>query len=203
MEKVGHYIIRGFILTFLAMFFCGGIYTGLVTMAAQIFFKDKANGSMIEIDGINYGSSLVGQHFTGNRYMWGRFISVERDFIKVNKPKEKEVFYPTASNISPAGIRYEKLIKQRINRIKSVYTEKKDTPIPVELITGSGSGLDPHISYKAAVYQVERLARVRKIDENKIKEIIDKCTDDKLLGILGEKTVNVFKVNLYLDGILI
>lgn len=202
MEKTKNYILRSFILILLITFLCGGVYTSLVTMLAQIFFKDKANGSMIEIDGINYGSSLIGQPFSGNRYMWGRFSNVESDFVKVTAPKGKTIFYPMAANISPAGIKYEKLIKQRINKIKSVHTEKENIPIPVELITGSSSGLDPHISYNTAIYQIERLERVRKMDKSTIKEIIDKCTDDKLMEMIGSKAVNVFKVNLYLDGIL-
>lgn len=203
MKIVKNSCIKAMIFILLTTLFCGVIYTGLVTVIAQILFRNKANGSIIEADGVTYGSSLIGQYFTGNRYMWSRFNEPETNFIKIVDSKRKETFYPVASNYSPAGIKYEKIIKQRIRKVKSAHPEKKDIPVPVDLVTGSGSALDPHISYNAAVYQAERIAKIRRTDVDHVQKIIDKCTENKTFwGIFGNKTVNVLKVNLYLDGIL-
>ena len=87
-------------------------------------------------------------------------------------------------------------------KIRAAHPEKGDQPIPVDLVTGSGSGLDPHISVAAAEYQVTRIAQNNNMTENEVRQIIEKCTDHRLLGILGEETVNVLEVNLMLDGIL-
>ena len=112
------------------------------------------------------------------------------------------LMYATPSNLSPASEEYEKLVKERVERIRSYNKGKKEEPIPVDLVTSSGSGLDPHISVAAAKYQVDRIAKERNLSVDYVNEIIDKYTTGRLLGVFGEKTVNVLKVNLALDGIL-
>ncbi len=110
--------------------------------------------------------------------------------------------YACPSNLSPASDEYEKLVAERVEKIKAANPEKGDTPIPVDLVTCSGSGLDPDISPAAAEYQIERIAKARGISTTQVEEIVLKYTENRFLGTFGEKTVNVLKVNLALDGIL-
>ena len=148
---------------------CGVFYTGAVTGFAQVLFPQKANGSMIEIGGVKYGSELLGQYYTDDAHFWGRIMNLD-----VTTYRDGEGNNPIM----------------------------KDTAIPVDLVTCSGSGLDPHISPAAAEYQVTRVATASGKSEQEVREIIAKCTDGQFLGIFGEKIVNVLKVNLMLDGIL-
>ena len=202
LEKIKKIILRPLIFILLTTFFCGIVYTGIITLVAQAFFNSKANGSIIEADGIKCGSALAGQYFTGNRYMWGRFIDIENSSIKLKDSKGKQAFYPSISNISPAGIKYEKLIKQRVKRVKAAHPEKSGEPVPVELVTSSGSGLDPNITYKAAIYQIERIAKARRLSTDEVKKVIDKCSYYKTFSLSSEKIVNVLEVNLCLDRLL-
>lgn len=179
---------------------CGVIYTGAITGIAQIFFPSKANGSIIEVDGKKYGSELIAQQYTDKKHMWGRIMNTDtKTFTDENGNK---VLYSTPSNLSPASDGYEKLVKERINKIKSSHEYNKDKAIPVDLVTCSGSGLDPEISLAAAKYQVKRIADNNNMTESEVNNIINKCTNKPFLGILGETTVNVLKVNLMIDGIL-
>lgn len=187
-----------FILVFTLI--CGLIYPTVITGISQILFKDKANGSIIEIDGKVYGSTLLAQEFTGNEYMWGRVMNLDTTTYK-NEDGEI-LMYSTPSNLSPASDDYEKIIKERINKIKEANPDKKDEAIPVDLVTASGSGLDPHISLEAAEYQVDRIAKSRNISNEEVEDIIKKYTKGRAFGIFGEETVNVLEVNLALDGIL-
>jgi len=179
---------------------CGVIYTGAITGIAQIFFPSKANGSIIEVDGKKYGSELIAQQYTDEKHMWGRIMNMDtKTFTDENGNK---VLYSTPSNLSPASNEYEKLIKERINKIKSSHEYNKDKAIPVDLVTCSGSGLDPEVSLAAAKYQVKRIADNNNMTESEVNNFINKCTNKPFLGILGETTVNVLKVNLMIDGIL-
>ena len=187
-----------FLLIFILI--CGVLYTGVVTGIAQVFFPDKANGSIIEVDGKKYGSELLAQQYTDDAHMWGRIMKL--DVSTYTDEEGNRLLYSAPSNLSPASPEYEALVAERVEKIKAAHPEMKDTPIPVDLVTGSGSGLDPHISLAAAEYQVERLARENGITEDAVREIIERCTQHRFLGIFGEETVNVLKVNLMLDGIL-
>ncbi len=179
---------------------CGVIYTGIVTVIAQVIFPNKANGSLIEIDGKKYGSELLGQQYTDDSYMWGRIMNID---VSTYKDKNgKTLMYAAPSNLSPASEKYKELLKERVDKLRASNPDMDEQKIPVDLVTCSGSGLDPHISPAAAEFQVSRIADVRGISENEVKNIIDKCTTGRFLGIFGEKTVNVLKVNLMLDGIL-
>lgn len=185
---------------FLFTLLCGIFYTGLVTGLAQIFFPYQANGSIIEIDGVSYGSELLGQQFSDERHMWGRIMNP--DVVTCQDSAGKYIMYATPSNLSPASTEYQLLIAERVDMLRKAHPEKEGIPVPVDLVTCSGSGLDPHISPAAAEYQVPRLARENAMTEEEVRSIIDKCTEDKFLGIFGEKTVHVLRVNLMLEGIL-
>ena len=179
---------------------CGVIYTGVVTGLAQLIFPNKANGSIIEVDGKKYGSELLGQQYTDDAHMWGRIMNIDVSTYK--DENGKTLLYAAPSNLSPASDEYERLIEERVKKLRAANPEMDETAIPVDLVTCSGSGLDPHISPAAAEYQVPRIADASGKSEEDIREIIEKCTDGRFLGIFGEKTVNVLKVNLMLDGIL-
>lgn len=185
-----------FILVF--MIICGLIYPVFITGASQLLFKDKANGSIIEVNGKKYGSVLLAQEFTGDEYLWGRVMNL--DTSTFTDENGEVLMYATPSNLSPASEEYEKLVSERIEKIKASNPDKKDDPIPVDLVTSSGSGLDPHISVAAAEYQVERISKARNISTDEVEQIIEKYTKGRALGVFGEETVNVLQVNLDLDG---
>lgn len=179
---------------------CGIIYPLAVTGISQLFFKEKANGSIIEVDGKQYGSKLLGQKFTEDKYLWGR---VMYDNTETYQDKEgKALYYAGPSNLTPASEDYRSLIAERVEAMKASNQTMTNQKVPVDLVTGSGSGLDPHISVAAAMYQVDRIATARNISPKQVEGIINQYTTGKLLGVLGERVVNVLEVNLALDGIL-
>ena len=158
------------------------------------------NKSYLSYEKVLYGSELLGQQYTSDRYMWGRITKID---VSTYKDTEgNQLAYAAPSNLSPASEDYEKLIAQRVEKIRKANPEKGNEPIPVDLVTNSGSGLDPDISVAAAKYQVERLARENNMTKEEVNAIIDKCTNHKVLGLFGEETVNVLKVNLMLDKII-
>lgn len=179
---------------------CGVAYTGVVTGVAQLIFPDKANGSLIEVDGKKYGCELLGQQYTDEEHMWGRIMNV--DISTYKDENGKTLMYAAPSNLSPASDEFEDLVAGRVKMIREANPDMNETSIPVDLVTCSGSGLDPHISPAAAEYQVARVAKANDMTEDEVRAIIKQCTDGRFLGIFGEETVNVLKVNLMLDGIL-
>lgn len=188
----------GFVLVFTVI--CGLIYTLAITGIAQLIFPDKANGSIIEVDGKKYGCELLGQQYTDDTHMWGRIMQVSTSAF--TDKDGKKLMYAFPSNLSPASDEYEELVSLRVDEIKTAHPEQGDKAIPVDLVTSSGSGLDPSISVAAAEYQKERLAKNNNMTVDEMQKIIDKCTNHRFLGIFGEETVNVLKVNLMVDGIL-
>lgn len=180
-------------------FVCGILYTGVVTGVAQLFFPEKANGSIIEVDGKKYGCELLGQQYTDDAHMWGRIMNIDVSTYK--DESGHTLMYAAPSNLSPASEEYEALVAERVEKLRAVNPDMDETAIPVDLVTCSGSGLDPHISPAAAEYQVARIAKANDVTEDEVRAIIEKCTDGRFLGLFGEETVNVLKVNLMLDGI--
>ena len=176
------------LLFFIMMLLCGLVYTLVMTGISQLFFKDKADGSIIEVNGIKYGSELLGQKFTDPAHLWGRIMFV--DVATYTDEEGNPLLYAGASNKSPASEEYAQQIAQRVAMIKEANPHADREAIPVELVTGSGSGLDP------------RIAEAKGMSEEEVRAVIDKYTKGKFLGILGEETVNVLEVNLALDGIL-
>lgn len=165
---------------------CGVIYPVVVTGIAQAIFPNQANGSIITVtlkDGTqkDYGSALIAQKFTKPEYLIGRPMGT--------------------TNLSPVGEKQEKLVQERIDWWHSLDPEN-NADIPMDLVTASGSGVDPSISPEAAAYQVARIARERSINEAAVSEIINQYTTGRFLGFWGESAVNVLQVNLALDGLL-
>ena len=180
--------------------FCGFIYTMIMTGICQVLLPDSANGKIIEVNGVKYGSELLGQQYTSDKYMWGRITKV---YVSTYKDANGEqLAYGAPSNLSPASEEYKELVAQRVEKIHKANPEKGNEPIPVDLVTNSGSGLDPEISLAAAQYQVDRLARENNMSKDEVNAIIEKCTSHRFLGFFGEETVNVLKVNLMIDKVI-
>lgn len=179
---------------------CGFVYTLVCTGVNQLLFPHQANGSVIEVDGKTYGSELLAQQFTKPEHLWGRPMSL--DLTSFTDEEGNPVMYAWATNKSPAGEDEEAMVQARIDALLEADPSMAGTPIPVDLVTVSGSGLDPEISPEAARYQVHRIAEARGISEEEVQAVIDRYTTGRFLGIFGEPRVNVLKVNLALDGIL-
>ena len=171
----------------------------VIPAAARAVFPDQATGSIIVgNDGKRYGSELLAQEFTGENYMWGRIMNVDTaTFIGEDG---EPLLYSWASNKSPAGEELEALVAERVKRLRAANPEQGDEPIPVDLVTCSGSGLDPDISPAAAEYQVQRIADARGIRPEDVQAVVDRYTTGRTFGLFGEPRVNVLKVNLALDG---
>lgn len=191
---------KALIIFLIFTFVCGILYTGIVTGLAQLLFPDKANGSIIEVDGKKYGCELLGQQYTDDAHMWGRIMNLD---VSTYKDEDgNTLMYAAPSNLSPASEEYEELVAERVEKLREANPDMDETAIPVDLVTCSGSGLDPHISPAAAEYQVARIAKANDMTEAEVRTIIEQCTSGRFLGVFGEETVNVLKVNLMLDGIL-
>lgn len=200
MKTLRNVFPKAFMIFLLFTVICGGAYTGVITAAAQLIFPDKANGSLIEVDGKKYGCELLGQQYTDEEHMWGRIMNIEVSTYK--DENGKMLMYAVPSNLSPASEEFEALVAERVDMLRKANPHMDETAIPVDLVTCSGSGLDPHISPAAAEYQVARIAEAKNMTEDEVRAIIKQCTNGRFLGIFGEETVNVLKVNLMLDGIL-
>ena len=177
----------------------GLIYPLGMTGLAQLLFPRQANGSLIEKDGAVIGSELIGQNFTEDKYFHGRpSATTEPD----PNDSTKTVSLPYAadnsggSNLGPTSQPLIDRVKDDAEKLKA---ENPSTPIPVDLVTTSGSGLDPDITPAAAEFQVPRVAKARNLSPEKIRDLVADMTQDRFLGILGEKRVNVLKLNLALD----
>lgn len=177
---------------------CGLGYTLVVTGIAQVAFPYQANGSLIKVDDKIVGSELIGQNFEDEDHMWGRIQNV----TIVEGEDGGLMAYGTPSNLSPASEEYRQLVDARVKRIRAANPDADMDAVPVDLVTCSGSGLDPEISPDAAEYQVPRLAKATGKSEDEVRDIIAACTKGRFLGVFGEPTVNVLKVNLMLDGAL-
>lgn len=183
--------IKPALLSFLVLTIITGIiYPLLITGIAQALFPKQANGSLIYQNGKVVGSSLIGQAFDDPRYLWGRISATSPQYNASSS---------SGSNIGPSNPALIDEINGRIKALKAADPDNTN-PIPVDLVTSSASGLDPHISLAAAYYQVPRIAKGRGISENVLKDIIHKNTAERFLGLIGEPVVNVLKVNLDLDS---
>jgi K+-transporting ATPase ATPase C chain len=163
-----------------------------ITAVAQVVFPDKADGSLIEQTGQVVGSELIGQSFDDPRYFWGRLSATE--------PFPYNAAASSGSNYRPLNPALFDQVQARIDALR-VADPDNTAPIPVDLVTASASGLDPHISPAAAYYQIPRVARERGLDEAFVSHLIEEHTESRQLGILGEPRVNVLKLNLALDAL--
>lgn len=169
----------------------GAAYPALVTFIAQTVFPEQANGSLIRnIQGDVIGSQLIGQAFSDPKYFWSR--------PSATSPYPYNAAASTGSNLGPTNPALIDAITARVQALKQADPGNK-APVPVDLVTASGSGLDPHISPAAAEYQLKRVAKIRKIDEAKVRDLIGANTAGRQWGVFGEPRVNVLKLNLALD----
>jgi K+-transporting ATPase ATPase C chain len=175
----------------------GIAYPLLVTGIAQAAFPSQANGSVIVRDGKPVGSRLIGQSFDSPRYFWGR-LSATADAN--GKPLAYNAGASAASNLGPTNPALADEVKGRIDALAAA-DPGNVSPVPVDLVTSSGSGLDPDISPAAALYQVGRVARTRNLDVARVRALVAERTQDRSLGILGEPRVNVLELNLALDAL--
>jgi potassium-transporting ATPase KdpC subunit len=169
--------------------FTGILYPALITAIGQLVFPWQANGSLIQKNGAVVGSELIGQQFEDPKYFWGRLSATSPPYNAAAS---------TGSNLGPVNPKLIEAVKARLEKLKSADPENK-LAVPIDLVTSSASGLDPHISIAAANYQKSRIARLRGIPENKIDELITRYTSGRFLGLLGEPVVNVLELNLALD----
>lgn len=169
----------------------GLAYPLAVTGIAKVVFPVQADGSLIRAGGRVVGSELIGQEFSDRKYFWGR--------ISATSPYPYNGDGSTGSNLGPTNPALFDQVKARIAALKAVDPDQKG-PIPVDIVTASGSGLDPEISPAAAEYQVARVAKARHLSETEVRALVAKHTHGRQLGFLGEPRVNVLELNLALDG---
>jgi K+-transporting ATPase ATPase C chain len=169
----------------------GLVYPFLVTGLGQLLFPRQANGSLIERDGKPMGSALIGQPFSSPKYFWSR--------PSATSPYPYNAAASSGSNQGPTNPALTDAVTARVKALRDADPENK-APVPVDLVTASGSGLDPHISPVAAEYQVNRVARARNLDPQTVKALVSEYTEGRQLGFLGEPRVNVLKLNLALDA---
>ena len=170
----------------------GVIYPLAVTGVAQLIFPHQANGSLIVKDGRPVGSALIGQSFTDPKYFWGR--------PSATAPMADNGLASGGSNLGPSNPALTAAVKQRIAALHKS-DPGNDAPVPVDLVTASGSGLDPQISPAAAQYQLARVARLRGLPIAQVQSLVRKYTSGRQLGVLGEPRVNVLQLNLALDAL--
>jgi len=176
----------------------GVIYPLAITGIAQVIFPRQANGSILYVNGKPVGSELLGQQFDDPKYFWGR-LSDTGDF-PYNAFNSQTLTGSSGSNYGPLNPALVKAAQTRIDALRA--TDPSNTaPIPVDLVTASGSGLDPNISLAAAYYQVHRVARARGLADAEVRAVVDKYTQGRQFFILGEPRVNVLELNLALDAL--
>jgi potassium-transporting ATPase KdpC subunit len=173
-------------------FLTGILYPLLIAGIAQVIFPSQANGSLIEQNGQVVGSELIGQSFDDPRYFWGR--------LSATSPFPYNAAASSGSNLGPTNPALINEVSARIAAMKAA-DPQNNSPIPVDLVTSSGSGLDPNISVAAALYQVPRIAKARGLSKEIVSALVERYTQGRQFGLLGEPRINVLDLNLALDEI--
>jgi len=169
----------------------GLAYPLATTGIAQLLFPSQAHGSLIAVDGRRVGSALVGQAFPDSGWLVGRPSATSTPY---------DARSSAGSNLGPTSPTLDSLVRARVEAVREREGLAADQPIPVDLVTASGSGLDPHLSPASALLQVPRIARIRGIPEDSVRAILARATSPRALGVLGEARVNVLYANLLLGG---
>jgi K+-transporting ATPase ATPase C chain len=169
---------------------CGGLYPAVVTAVAQAIFPSQANGSILMKDGRPAGSALIGQPFDDPRFFWGR--------PSATPPFPYNAAASAGSNLGQGNPALRSRVEARIAALGAADPENAQ-PVPADLVTASGSGLDPHISPAAADYQARRAARARGLDAARVRALVAAHTEGRAFGLLGEPRVNVLRLNLALE----
>ncbi len=190
--------LRPALVSFVALSALTGLaYPAFVTGLAKAIFPRQAAGSLILKDGKVVGSELIGQSFTDPGQFWGRPSAT---LGPEGKPLPYNGGNSGGSNLAPSNQDLRKVVEERIATLKAADPDQPG-PVPVDLVTSSGSGLDPHISPAAAAYQVHRVARARGLDPSRVQALVSAHTEQPRIGVLGDACVNVLKLNLGLEGL--
>jgi K+-transporting ATPase ATPase C chain len=183
--------LRPAIVSYIALTIITGlIYPLAVTGVAQVVFPQQANGSLLIQNGKPVGSVLIGQSFDDPKYFWGR--------LSATSPYPFNASASGGSNLGPTNQALIDEVQARIDALRTA-DPNNQTPIPVDLVTSSGSGLDPNISVASALYQIPRVARVRGLSETQVRALVEQYTEGRQFGFIGEPRVNVLELNLALD----
>lgn len=193
------YLRPAVVLTLLLTILTGLLYPGVVTVLAQLIFPYQANGSLHYVNGKLVGSDLIGQYWTSSKYFHGRpSVTVNPS---TGTPEPYAADNSTASNLGPTNSALIQTVQKRVVELKKENPNAPPGPVPVDLVTSSGSGLDPDISIAGALYQVPRVAQARGLSQDKVKQLVMNNVTGRFLGIFGEPFVNVLGLNLALDAL--
>jgi len=185
-------LITALVLFLMLTALTGAVYPALVTSVGQLLFREQANGSLIVREGKPLGSALIGQPFSDPKYFWGR--------PSATGPQPYNGLGSSGSNQGPTNPALFDAVKDRLAALREA-DPGNTRPVPQDLVTASASGLDPHISVAAAEYQLARVARVRGIDEGKLRALLAQHTQGRQFGVLGQPRVDVLQLNLALDAL--
>lgn len=182
-------LITAVLMTIVTTVLLGVVYPLVVTALAQLFFHNKANGQLIQTNGVTIGSRIIGQPFTSDRYFHSRPSAAGNGYDAANSG---------ATNFGPTN---QKLIDRVKGDVSTLRAENPGQPIPIDLVTTSASGLDPDITPAAALFQIPRIARIRHLNEEDVRTLVQKHIQNRQFGIFGEPRVNVLELNLALDQV--
>jgi K+-transporting ATPase ATPase C chain len=191
LQEMRRQVRPALILLALLSLLMGLAYPTVIAIIAHAVFPRQARGSLMLRDGRAIGSELIGQPFSDPRYFWGR--------PSATGPFSCNAAASSGSNLGPTNPALADAVRDRIGALREA-DPRNTAPVPADLVTASGSGLDPHISPAAAEFQVGRVARARNLDEGRVRNLVARFTEDRQLGILGEPRVNVLKLNTALDA---
>ena len=195
-----NYVKKGLLISIVFIVLCGGIYPLIVTGIGQVIFPHQANGSIVEVDGKRVGSEHIGQIYNSDKYFQGRLSSAVN--YNISETKEAVIASSGSANLGPVSEEIKKRVTKDMEEfIKKNPTVKKED-IASELLAQSASGLDPHITPKGALIQVDRISKETGIGVEKLNNLIEENTEGKFLGLYGGERVNVLNLNMEIDEVL-